>query len=747
MYVQWLRRGIEAGWLSAILLVPLTSAPLDSMFLSFQTPKVAVLRALTGFIAVLWASELILSWRSTSPTDAWWGAAKGWISANPARIVLLVAALFLLVNVLSTMWSLSIATSLWGKTPGADGYSLYNMAAYFLLFAAVATHLKSTVQLRRLLGAVVVTGIVASSYGIYQWAFDPDSLAHGRVISSLGNPIFFGALLVLTIPITLSIALSKANSQSWALWLPAWSFALVLQLFALILTMSRGPWVGTAIALGVFPILTVYGFRAWRARGALRAALLGATVLFIALTGVGWALGDAGGSVTATAVVERGKSLLNVMETGKGVTRTQLWSGGVALATDRPSFAFGDDQLSFSRSVVGYGPEMFGYLFPLKSPPELPSTLSFFYTYAHNHVIHEWVELGFLGLVAYLGLIGASFVAALRLLRLSSQRLPSEHQWVLIGIMAAIVGRFIEEISGIARVSDSTVFWVLLAILVALPALHESRAMQATERRPKRASTRQRRQEKSAEQGPEPWRLGLVIVLALTVGWFTWDKNVNYVHASIVGADSVHAMEAGDGNEALALIERAIGLAPDVKEYHLHKGAILDLARDGTIAEDAKNQLAIKALEANQAALDVDPLSARTVLATANSAMELARLGDAKYTPLALGLYERLQALRPDTFEAHNILASAYFQVGDPERALIEVDRSLEMTGHSGEAVDAYLTQGAVYLYLSAFEKSRMSAEAALELAQPDSFIAYAARELLIDAGEGLKEREAAETQ
>jgi len=69
------------------------------------------------------------------------------------------------------------------------------------------------------------------------------------------------------------------------------------------------------------------------------------------------------------------------------------------------------------------------------------------------------------------------------------------------------------------------------------------------------------------------------------------------------------------------------------------------------------------------------------------------------------------------------------------------------MTGHSGEAVDAYLTQGAVYLYLSAFEKSRMSAEAALELAQPDSFIAYAARELLIDAGEGLKEREAAETQ
>ena len=35
---------------------------------------------------------------------------------------------------------------------------------------------------------------------------------------------------------------------------------------------------------------------------------------------------------------------------------------------------------------------------------------------------------------------------------------------ILVGLLAALVGRFIEQIVGLARISDLTIFWVLLAV-------------------------------------------------------------------------------------------------------------------------------------------------------------------------------------------------------------------------------------------------------------------------------------------
>ena len=45
------------------------------------------------------------------------------------------------------------------------------------------------------------------------------------------------------------------------------------------------------------------------------------------------------------------------------------------------------------------------------------------------------------------------------------------HRLVLIALMAALAGRLLEQMVGLAKVSDLTIFWVILGIFVALPGL------------------------------------------------------------------------------------------------------------------------------------------------------------------------------------------------------------------------------------------------------------------------------------
>ena len=80
----------------------------------------------------------------------------------------------------------------------------------------VATHLKSAERLWRLLGIITASGVVAGLYaGLQYYGLDPFGIdvAGGRVVSSLGNPIFAGAFLLMAVPLTLAQAL-KSNGVS-----------------------------------------------------------------------------------------------------------------------------------------------------------------------------------------------------------------------------------------------------------------------------------------------------------------------------------------------------------------------------------------------------------------------------------------------------------------------------------------------------------------------------------------------------
>ena len=144
-----------------------------------EVPKVAVLQTLAGLMAELWLIDWGLhsspesnisltsrNLRDLPPLSLAW--LKNEILNQPRRWPLIAVGFYLGTTFLNTALSGSFRVSLWGEVPGQDSYSTYNVVAYAVLFAMIATRLKTRPQVWRLLGAIVAMGVLVSGYAVLQ---------------------------------------------------------------------------------------------------------------------------------------------------------------------------------------------------------------------------------------------------------------------------------------------------------------------------------------------------------------------------------------------------------------------------------------------------------------------------------------------------------------------------------------------------------------------------------------------------
>lgn len=716
-----IRRAMETLWLSTVLLVPIIMAPEGSMIIPFETPKVALLRTLVGLMTILWVLETVVERRPLPlpRLDAWWPQLTRWVRAELARLVVVAASLFIGVNVVSALWSLSFRISLWGKVPGEDGYGLYTILSYFFLFIIIGTHIRRPAQVWRLMGAVIATGVVVSGYGILQYVgVDPFDwvMSGSRIVSTVGNAVHVGALLVLTIPLSLALAMVSLQRGRWRR-LPLWGVALGVQLFALVLTLGRGAWAGLAVGLLVFLGLALLAF--WSRRFAGRTAIVtGATVALIALVllaGTGQFGASEWGPIRSA--VTRGSTIVGDTLPESATQRVLAWEGSLDLITERPTPGYIEDRLAPTRHLAGYGPEMFQYIFPLRSPPELETRSTEYYDYAHNHLLHEMVELGALGLLSYVGLLAAVLgVGGMQLVRRRGDFSPA-HRWVLIGLLSMVTARVVEEIPGIARVSDLTMFWALLGLFVALPWAMGAAAPEAEEAAPPERPPRRARRRRERHGQPLPWaRFTLAGIVIVALGVLTWTKNVEYTWASVEAASGVEAGKQGDSDRGLALLDQAIARAPDVPDYHLFRRAFFAISSELNDEPALKRRFLEEAYTASRRALQTDPFSANATLAVANSALALAQLGQEEKLSEALSYYDRLPMLHPNEWEVYDIRAGVFLQISEPEKALVELDRSLAITRENPSSAHAYLLKALAHFPLDELAEAQTAVKRSIEL-------------------------------
>lgn len=128
------------------------------------------------------------------------------------------------------------------------------------------------------------------------------------------------------------------------------------------------------------------------------------------------------------------------------------------------------------RPLIVYGPDLYRYTYFLESFPRGGSLLVYEAQHAHNFYMHKLAEQGLLGLGASLGIFAVVILGGSYLLLRRGRDYPNAYTLLLIGLVAITAGRALEQTVGLARASDLTIFWVLLATFVVLLKVAQSEA-------------------------------------------------------------------------------------------------------------------------------------------------------------------------------------------------------------------------------------------------------------------------------
>lgn len=661
-----LRRAIEACWLAAVVAVPLALVPKDWMFFPAETPKVFVLHSLALTLIALVALEGALTSNRRASTG---GPTEGWLRqlglvGHPASAVFIAAAAVLISNAVSVALSPVWAVSIEGVDIGRDSYGLFSMASYVTIFWVTATHVKSAGQLQRLVWAIVAAGVAMSIIGVGQH-FGLDLLLQDiprqrRVTLTAGNPDFAGSLLVITIPLTLAATLAIRERIAMIPHIAGSIAILSLEITAMVLTQTRSSWVGLGIGLSVLVIAVgwVHGLSSLR-----RLALLGTS-----LSGLILLLGVISPS-TSTEVLGRLSSIPSSVINFGGSDlshRALIWSSGVRAyrsgdwvnVADHPDIPATAPKPLLR--LVGFGPNMYEYANFATAGPVLTA-------HAHNFLVHTLVELGSLGVGAYLGLFFAIGVVLLRmLLRARAGGETLFYSYTVIGLAAVMAGRMVEQVAGKAQIADLTLSWVLAAVVVAMANMNSQPAL-ASSNAPASRAPRQ----SVMVRGRLPLqhtRLAGAVLLTIMLLIFWWQSIFLPLASHVASAGAFQSAKLGLIDESIEGFEQSISRAPGLALNHT---ALAELYRTLSSTEPTlagRMALLRQADRHLEIVLQRNPIDHRARSFQADTMIEMVALDSEMFTK-ALTAIRTLRALQPGYWKPLLHLSKLYLTMGDIDTA------------------------------------------------------------------------------
>jgi len=384
----------EAAWLASVVVVALHFNL--HTFTIFEADKIVMFKVLA---ALLLAALLlrISVWRYSGHTAT---ASEMAAAIPPASAGIAVAML------LSTGLSIAPQISWHGTYMRAHGAVME--LCILAVLVAQCVGLRRTAQMQRLLDTIVLAATISALYGILQHLkLDPaewgQAFLGDRVSSTQGNPIFLGAYLVLTLPLTLACALQTLlrstggmrNHAQAALQL----LSATMQGLAIWFTGSRGPLLG--IAAGCL-FMAICQAAALNNRKALLAlfGVAGAVLLFL------YALNIPNGPLEALRDRPYLGRLAHVWDTTNRTesstqVRIETWRHAKDALLTTPALIYADgtvDTWSRLRLLIGYGPETAGFVLPPSYRTEFHNAL--FSDRAHNMLWDTLLTTGIIGAVA-----------------------------------------------------------------------------------------------------------------------------------------------------------------------------------------------------------------------------------------------------------------------------------------------------------------------------------------------------------
>ncbi len=334
-----------------------------------------------------------------------------------------------------------MASTLFSVTPGESLRGGLLMTAFALFALAVTDVCRDRRLCVRLIQVIVFSGTLVALYGIAQSALGLESTEKWvdleefenislRVYSTLGNPNVLSEYLLLTTPLAAACALNARTVNGRI----AGGFATAAMLGCLVLTWSRGGWLGIVLAAAVFLIIMDRRF-----------AVLGV-------------LGAAGLLALAPASIMARLASIGSMADSSTSYRVYIWQATLNLLRDYWMFGIGTGITAFQSIYPQYS-------FNAVSAP-----------HSHNLFLQMACECGAPGLLAILGV----FASCVRGLCGGMTRTDRRGKVWLAALLSSLVGFFFQSMTDYSfyNYRVALTFWTVAGLAAAMAVLAGDRGEQ-----------------------------------------------------------------------------------------------------------------------------------------------------------------------------------------------------------------------------------------------------------------------------
>lgn len=278
---------------------------------------------------------------------------------------------------------------------------------------------------------LVISATLVAIYGFYQYKVgveiedkwvdavnNPD--VKTRIYSVFGNPNIFAEYLIMIIPISLSLFWFSKKVHKKAIFLVT-SLILIL---ALVLTLSRGGWVGFAFGMFVFVLLI-------EKRLLLSIIPLGLGAIYF----------------LPSSILNRILSIFNFADSSNAY-RIKMWNITLDIIKDNWLVGVGFGHLPFKATFETY----------IRTMPTY---------HAHNTYLETMAEMGILGFIIFIIFIFVLFKYSIKkLVKGKDNYIRIMATGVLSGLAAVLAHGAVENVLYIPRIIIT--FWILVSLILAL---------------------------------------------------------------------------------------------------------------------------------------------------------------------------------------------------------------------------------------------------------------------------------------
>ncbi len=642
-------RTISVIYWVLLFFVPIVLFPTTSELFEFN--KTVLTYALTTIIVSLWLIRSIFAKRLI-------------FRRSLLDIPILI---FLAAQVLSTVTSIDLRTSIFGYYSRFNG-GLLTSFSYALLYWAYVSNVNRKYNIKAMY-VLIVSAVFVSIYGVLQhlgvdshiWVQDVQK----RIFSTLGQPNWLAAWIVAIIPLTWAFAIRRSklkllNTQTKNLVF--WISLSILFFLILLFTGSRSGLVGFVIADITFWVIAALMLRKKPTKnkistGKAFVVIHAIFVFIILLIGTQWTpkIQDILSKPSATQI-----------EKPVQVSGTALAIGGSSSTEIRKIVWQGSYDIWKNYPILGTGVETFAYSYYNFRPIEhnLVSEWDFLYNKAHNEYLNIAATTGTVGLVAYLFLLVMILVQIIKEIRrnkYSNYIIPTS---LLAGFSSILVTNFF----GFSVVPVSLLMFMFPAFAVTL---HKLKSKTETTK------------SNNLTVGQKSTAI-LVIFLAIYIVFLI----SKYWYADYLYSKGKVQNDSGNPLQAREILEDAIDLSPSESIFWEEaSSASLEIAL--ALEEDGNLKLALamseQAIKESDRAINLSPKNVNLLRKRASMFIKLS-IFEPNYLLNARNTLLSAIQLAPTDAKLYYNLALTHVRIGDIESAISVLENTIKMKKNYGNA-------------------------------------------------------------